>query len=117
MLQSLYRDLEGKGGQKVMVISRHGPAPLLRPIIKDLRTRTLLETVEGIRERTAHRVAFAVNKNLQRVGDPPAQNMASGPVHGAMVDPETIRNLIKERGYNIWQDRWSNTPAYVQTKL
>ena len=116
-LQALYRDLEGRGVQKVMVISRHRPAPLLQPIIKDLRTKTLLETVEGIRERTGHKVAFAIRKKVQRERDPPSENTALWPVHGAMVDPEVIRKLINERGYNIWQKRWITAPAYVQTKL
>ena len=34
-----------------------------------------------------------------------------------MLDPEDIRKQIRERGYNIWQERWSKTPASVRTKL
>ena len=34
-----------------------------------------------------------------------------------MIDQEDIRNMIRERGINIWQKRWNNTPACGQTKI
>ena len=106
----------------MIVLSRHCPTSLLDPVIRDTKTKTLLQAMSDLARKAGRKIGLSKAKNKldkylvagsSRVG----VDWGEVRVYPSLVNMQTVRGAVKGWGNKLWQLRWSNLPSCRQTKL
>ena len=104
-------------GDEVVLYMQHHLTALTKPIIKDTKSRNLLEALARIVDKTGKKVGLVFSKR-----EKPAIGMSRNQTvtlcdAWSLVDPVDVRKTMEAWGRERWQERWRSTDAYTQTKL
>ena len=107
------------GGEGVVILSDRCPATLFNPIIKDTKTKSLLQAMHKLARKVSGKIKISNNKLLldryikQQGG---GVNWDDVPVNTALQSWHGAKNTVKQWGDCKWQLRWSCLNSCNQTK-
>ena len=110
------------GGERVVILSKHRPSFLQQPVVRDLKTSTLLSTMKALAERTGKKILLSNNKPLlgryftvfqEGVG----VDWSHVSSHTALLSKQVIKRMVKKWGNDRWQAQWVGLTTCQQTKI
>ena len=108
-------------GMEVVILSEHCPVTLLRPIVNDTKTNTLLLAMSKLEMKVKGKIKFSNNKLLLEKHLPKQQwdgiRWDNVQVTTALRSWQIAKQAVKKWGDRKWQKRWDHLSTCSQTKI